>query len=210
MSNQNPATAVEAENPAAPGLFDLLKLAFTKQGSRYTPDAPEDEDKLEAPAAPAPRTLISQPQPFRTVSEKGLKLIKEFEGCKLKAYRCPAGVWTIGYGWTQGVKPGMVWTMQKAEEMLVEGVKPYAATVAKAIGKASTTQGEFDALVSFCYNAGEGNFKKSSMLKFHVRGLKSMAANAFLRWTKARVRGKMVTLKGLVRRREAERALYLS
>ena len=194
------------------GLLDDLKLRFTVQGSRIEPEVPDEQpsEPVEAIKPAIPKTLISQPQPFRTVSEKGLKLIKEFEGCKLKAYRCPAGKWTIGYGWTIGVKPGMVWTREKAEQMLVEGVKPYAATVAKAIGKTPTTQGEFDALVSFCYNAGPANFLKSSMLKFHVRGLKSMAANAFLRWTKARVRGKMVTLKGLVRRRESERALYLS
>lgn len=198
MTNQNLATAAE------PGLFDLIRLKFTKEGSRATPEEPEDTE-LELP--PVPRTLISQP--FRVVSSKGLKLIKEFEGLRLRAYRCPAGVVTIGYGWTKGVRMGDVWSVQKAEEMLIEGVKPYAATVARAIGKAPTTQGEFDALVSFCYNAGPANFLKSSMLRLHVRGMKTMVANAFLRWTKARVRGKMVTLKGLVRRRTAERALYL-
>lgn len=194
------------------GLLDDLKLRFTVQGSRIEPEVPDDApaEPVEAIKPAIPKTLISQPQPFRVVSPKGLALIKEFEGLKLKAYKCPAGVWTIGYGWTKGVKPGMVWTVQKAEEMLVEGVKPYAATVAKAIGKTPTTQGEFDALVSFCYNAGPANFLKSSMLRLHVRGMKSMAANAFMRWTKANVRGKMTVLKGLVRRRTAERALYLS
>ena len=194
------------------GFIDDLKLKFTVQGSRVTPDAPEvDTVEPVEPVKPViPKAVAAQPQPFRVVSQKGLALIKEFEGCKLKAYRCPAGVWTIGYGWTHGVKPGMVWTMQKAEEMLIEGVKPYAATVAKAIGKTPTTQGQFDALVSFCYNAGEGNFKKCSMLRYHLRGQKRLAADAFLNWTKARVRGQMTVLRGLVRRRVWERALYLS
>lgn len=194
------------------GLIDDLKLRFTVQGSRIEPEAPDDEpaEPVEAIKPAIPKTLISQPQPFRVVSQKGLALIKQFEGLRLKAYRCPAGVVTIGYGWTKGVRMGDVWTREKAEQMLVEGVKPYAATVAKALGKTPTSQGEFDALVSFTYNAGEGNFKKSSMLRYHLRGQKKLAADAFMRWTKARVRGKMVVLEGLVRRRKAERALYLS
>ena len=104
MTNQNPAMAVDQLS-----IFDLIRLKFTKQGSRVTPEAPEEADEPEAPAVPVPvpRTLISQPQPFRVVSDKGLALIKQFEGLKLKAYRCPAGVWTIGYGWTIGVKPGI-------------------------------------------------------------------------------------------------------
>lgn len=190
------------------GLIDDLKLRFTVQGSRIEPEVPDDEpaEPVEAIKPAIPKTLLSQPQPFRTVSQKGLALIKEFEGLRLKAYRCPAGVVTIGYGWTKGVRMGDVWTRQKAEEMLVEGVKPYAATVAKAIGKTPTSQGEFDALVSFCYNAGPGNFLKSSMLRRHLRGQKQLAADAFLKWTKGGGR----TLPGLVRRRRAERALYLS
>jgi lysozyme len=140
------------------------------------------------------------------VSPKGLAIIREFEGCKLKAYRCPAGVWTIGYGWTIGVKPGTRWTQQKAEEMLIEGVKPYAKAVSESIGKAPTTQNQFDALVSFCYNAGPGNFRKSSMLRFHRQGKYQQAADAFLGWNK----GGGKVLKGLVRRRKHERALYLS
>lgn len=200
MTNQNPATAAE------PGLLDLLRLKFTKQGSRFTPEVPEDADEPDAPAVPVPRTLISQPQPFRVVSAKGLALIKQFEGLRLKAYKCPAGVWTIGYGETRGIRPGMVWTREQAEKALVEGVKPYVNTVAKAIGKTQTTQNELDSMVSFCYNVGPGNFLKSSVLKYHLRGQKKLAADALMKW----VKGGGQTLPGLVRRRRAERALYLA
>lgn len=190
------------------GLLDDLKLRFTVQGSRIEPDMPDDEpaEPVDAIKPAIPKPLISQPQPFRVVSSKGLALIKEFEGLRLKAYRCPAGVATIGYGWTKGVRMGDVWTVQKAEEMLVEGVKPYAATVAKAIGKTPTTQNEFDSMVSFCYNVGEGAFRKSSVLRYHVRGQKKFAAEAFMKWVKGGGR----TLPGLVRRRRSERALYLA
>ena len=146
------------------------------------------------------------PSAVRSISQKGLNLIKEFEGVRLKAYRCPAGVWTIGYGWTRGVKSGDVWTRAKAEQMLVEGVKPYVASVVAAIGNAKTSQNELDAMVSFTYNVGPANFRKSSVLRYHLQGKKASAADAFLSWTKAA--GK--TLPGLVRRRKAERALYLS
>ena len=135
--------------------------------------------------------------------EKGLCLIKEFEGCKLKAYKCPAGVWTIGYGWTSGVKPGDVWTQAKAEEMLVKGVVPYSNAVSKACPKA--TQNQFDAMVSLCYNIGPGNFAKSSVVRFHNAGKFSKAADAFLMWNK----GGGKVLAGLTRRRKAERKLYL-
>lgn len=136
--------------------------------------------------------------------EKGLCLIKEFEGCRLKAYRCPAGVWTIGFGWTPGVKPGDVWTQEHANEMLVTGVKPYAAAVAKACPH--TTQNEFDAMTSLCYNIGPGNFAKSSVVRLHNAGDRHGAANAFLKWN----RGGGKILAGLDRRRKAERALYLA
>lgn len=135
--------------------------------------------------------------------DKGLCLIKEFEGCRLKAYKCPAGVWTIGYGWTPGVKPGQVWTQEQAEEMLAKGVKPYAATVAKTCPHAS--QNQFDAMVSLCYNIGPGNFIKSSVARLHNQGNFNAAADAFLKWNK----GGGKVLAGLDRRRRAERKLYL-
>lgn len=190
-------------HPAQPfGPVDTLKLQHTAQGARVEPVLPPEE-AVNEPVKP------TKSQGWVT-SPRGLAIIKEFEGLRLRAYRCPAGVPTIGWGWTRGVKMGMVWTREKAEEMLVEGVKPYAKTVAEAIGKAPTTQGQFDALTSFCYNAGPANFLKSSMLKLHKAGKYQAAADAFLRWTKAKTKKGFVTLPGLVRRRKHERALYLS
>jgi lysozyme len=132
-------------------------------------------------------------------NESGLALIRQFESCRLKAYKCPAGVWTIGYGWTHGVKPTDQWTQAQAEEMLVKGLDQYENAVQSAIGAHSTTSNQFSALVSICYNIGAGNFVKSSMLRHHKAG------DAFLLWNKAG--GKV--LNGLTKRRQAERALYL-
>jgi lysozyme len=138
-------------------------------------------------------------------NESGLALIRQFEGCRLKAYKCPAGVWTIGYGWTHGVKPTDQWTQAQAEEMLVKGLDQYENAVQSAIGAHATTSNQFSALVSICYNIGAGNFVKSSMLRHHKAGDYAKAADAFLLWNKAG--GKV--LNGLTKRRQAERALYL-
>jgi lysozyme len=138
-------------------------------------------------------------------NESGLALIRQFEGCRLKAYKCPAGVWTIGYGWTHGVKPTDQWTQAQAEEMLVKGLDQYENAVQSAIGAHATTSNQFSALVSICYNIGAGNFVKSSMLRHHKAGDYQKAADAFLLWNKAG--GKV--LNGLIKRRQAERALYL-
>ena len=140
------------------------------------------------------------------ISQKGLDILKEFEGLRLEAYRCSAGVPTIGYGWTSGVKMGDVWTREKAEHMLIEGVKPYEKAVQEAIGDAKTSQNQYDAMVSLCYNIGPGNFKKSSVAKLHKEGKYAQAAAAFMMWVKAG--GKIIG--GLIKRRNKEKALYLS
>lgn len=140
------------------------------------------------------------------ISQRGIDLIKEFEGFRSSAYKCPAGVWTIGYGHTAGVKPGMKVTREQGEAMLRKDLKIYERHVAEALGNARTSQGQWDALVSFCYNAGPGNLRKSSMLRLHKQGRFLSAAQAFMAWTKGGGR----VLPGLVRRRKAEKALYLS
>ncbi|AXW96847.2 lysozyme [Cronobacter sakazakii] len=143
-------------------------------------------------------------------SEKGLALIKEFESCQLKAYRCPAGVWTIGYGWTQPVdgKPvraEMEIDMPTAERLLKTGLIGYENDVMKLV-RVKLSQAQFDALVSFTYNVGSRNFSTSTLLKKLNAGDYAGAADEFLRWNKSR--GKV--LNGLVRRRAAERELFLS
>lgn len=144
-----------------------------------------------------------------SISKVGIDLIKSFEGCYLKAYKCPAGVWTIGWGTTEpinGVKPheGMVITQQQADDLLIKNLKAYENAVNKYVTY-SINQNQFDALVSFAYNCGNGALKTSTLLKKLNAGDIEEAANEFLRWNKAN--GKV--LKGLTRRREAERKLFL-
>ncbi|HBC9222184.1 TPA: lysozyme [Enterobacter cloacae] len=143
-------------------------------------------------------------------SEKGIALIKEFEGCKLTAYQDSVGVWTIGYGWTQPVdgKPiraGMTIKQETAERLLKTGLVRYESDVSRLV-KVGMTQGQFDALVSFTYNLGARSLSTSTILRKLNTGDYAGAADEFLRWNKAG--GKV--LNGLTRRREAERALFLS
>ena len=143
-------------------------------------------------------------------SDKGIALIKEFEGCKLTAYQDSVGVWTIGYGWTQPVdgKPiraGMTIKQETAERLLKTGLVSYESDVSRLV-KVGLTQGQFDALVSFTYNLGARSLSTSTLLRKLNAGDYAGAANEFQRWNKAG--GKVLT--GLTRRREAERALFLS
>lgn len=136
-------------------------------------------------------------------SQKGLDLIKSFEGLRLSAYKCPADVWTIGYGTTAGVKPGQTITKERAEELLREDLKRFEGYVDRLV-KVPLTQGQYDALVSFVYNLGPDALEKSTLLDQLNLGDYDSAAEQFGRWVKAG--GK--TLAGLVRRRAAERALF--
>lgn len=143
-------------------------------------------------------------------SDKGIALIKQFEGCKLTAYQDSVGIWTIGYGWTQPVdgKPiraGMTIKQETAERLLKTGLVSYESDVSRLV-KVGLTQGQFDALVSFTYNLGVRSLSTSALLRKLNAGDYAGAADEFLRWNKAG--GKV--LNGLTRRREAERALFLS
>lgn len=143
-------------------------------------------------------------------SDKGISLIKQFEGCKLTAYQDSVGVWTIGYGWTKPVdgKPiraGMTIKQETAERLLKTGLVSYESDVSRLV-KVGLTQGQFDALVSFTYNLGARSLSTSTLLRKLNAEDYAGAADEFLRWNKAG--GKV--LNGLTRRREAERALFLS
>ena len=131
-------------------------------------------------------------------SNNGIELIKKFEGCRLTSYQCPSGVWTIGYGHTAGVCKGMTITQQKAEEYLKSDLSKYEKYV-EATGL-TLNQNQFDALVSFTYNCGNGNLKK-----LIANRTLSQIADALLLYNKAS--GKV--LEGLKRRRAAERDLFL-
>jgi lysozyme len=137
------------------------------------------------------------------ISDEGLALIKRFEGLELTAYRCPAGVLTIGYGSTgPHVKPGMCISEAEADKLLRKDVARFEEGVSHIVG--TTTQNRFDALVSFTFNLGLGNLMSSTLLKKHRAGAFGAAADQFLRWDKANGR----VLAGLTRRREAEAAMY--
>lgn len=132
--------------------------------------------------------------------QAGLNLIKQFEGCRLTAYKCPAGVWTIGYGHTAGVTSGQTITQAEADKLLVEDVAKYEQKVNKYYDRYKWNQNEFDALVSFAFNIG-------SIDQLTANGTRSRAviAEKILLYNKAA--GKV--LAGLTRRRESERALFM-
>ena len=133
-----------------------------------------------------------------------IPLIKEFEGCKLKAYKCPAGVWTIGYGHTDGVKEGDEITQQEADRLLADDVHSFSAGVQRLV-TSDINRNQLGALTSFAFNVGLGNLRHSTLLRLVNKGDFVGAANQFPRWNKAG--GKV--LAGLTRRREAERKLFL-
>ena len=144
-------------------------------------------------------------------SQAGLNLICEFEGYHRRlpngdctTYRCPANVLTIGYGCTEGIREGEVWTQQQAQDRFRSELVKHEAAVAR-MATVDLNQNQFDALVSFSYNCGTGALQKSTLLKKVNAGDFDGAGRAFKDWT----RGGGKVLPGLVRRRAAEAALFL-
>ena len=135
-------------------------------------------------------------------SQRGIKLIKQFEGVRLTAYKCPAGVYTIGYGHTRGVKRGMKITEEEASAYLTVDLLNSEKAVERYDSVYHWNQNEFDALVSFTFNCGAANLR--SLLRNGRRNRSQIAATLPL-YRKAG--GKV--LKGLERRRAAEKALFL-
>lgn len=139
------------------------------------------------------------------ISERGLALIREFEGLRLAAYPDPAtggDPWTIGYGHTKGVKQGDTCTKEQAEEWLRADAQEAAIAVLRAV-VIRLSQSQLDALTSFVFNLGIGNLRKSTLLK-KLNAADPAAADEFAKWTYAA--GKV--MPGLVRRRAAEAALF--
>jgi len=145
------------------------------------------------------------------MSQGGLdNLLKKFEGCKLKAYRCPANVCTIGYGHTNGagapmVNDGMTITQAQAENILKLDIVKYEIAVMDLV-KVKLTQNQFDVLTDFAYNAGVGNLKSSTMLKKVNAGDLDAVPAELMKWTK----GGGKVLPGLVRRRQAAGAWWIA
>lgn len=134
-------------------------------------------------------------------SANGIKLIKTFEGCRLEAYKCPAGVWTIGYGHTSNVVEGMKITQEIADDFLRADLIRFEKYVNQYDGVYHFTQNQFDALVSFTYNCGAGNLKK--LVAGGMRTVEEIS-EALLRYNK----GGGKVLPGLVKRRKAEKELF--
>lgn len=143
----------------------------------------------------------------RHINAAGLQILKESEGLELKAYRDPVGIWTIGYGSTgPHVTPGKVITEAQADDLLREDLTRFESWVAKNCAPA--TDNQFSALVSFCFNLGEGALKDSTLRRKHMEGDYVGAAAEFGKWNKARVGGVLKELPGLTKRRAREAQLY--
>ena len=137
------------------------------------------------------------------ISQEGLSLIKKFEGCKLQSYKCAAGVWTIGYGSTNGIEEGMEISQERADMLLLEDVEVFEKAVNELV-EVPLEQNQFDSLISWTFNLGPTNLKNSTLLKvLNDKDYEGVPAQ-IKRWNKA---GGEV-LQGLVRRREAEALLF--
>jgi lysozyme len=131
-----------------------------------------------------------------------------FEQRRLTAYLCPAGVPTIGWGHTKGVKLGDTCSVQQADIWLTQDLEDAAAAVSSLV-HVPLTQGQFDALTDFVFNLGAGRLKSSTLLQLLNDGRVFAAADQFERWVHGKVNGQDVVLPGLVKRRAAEAAMFL-
>lgn len=137
------------------------------------------------------------------ISERGLNLIKSFEGCRLSSYKCPSNKWTIGYGHTQGVCEGMVITQEQADKFLFEDVQRFVNAVNQYQSRFNFNQNEYDALVSFTYNCGEGSLQ-AVMSCCNTKQEIAEECKLYNRSSTGQI------LNGLVRRREEEYKLFMS
>ena len=137
------------------------------------------------------------------ISQEGIALIKKFEGCELEAYKCAAGVWTIGYGSTKGVKEGDTIEQEDADKLLNEEMSEYEGYINDMV-KVPLKQNEFDSLVSWVFNLGPTNLKNSTLLRVLNEGKYHEVPEQIKRWNK--VNGKVN--EGLVKRRKSEALLF--
>lgn len=148
--------------------------------------------------------VFGMPNTGLETSPVGLELVTDFEGCKLEPYKCPGDVWTSGVGHTATTRPGEVLSHEQVASNLVTDVKDAERIVNRYV-RVPLTQGQFDALVSFSFNVGEGNFRSSTLLKKLNAGDYAGACHQLPRWIYSS--GKK--LAGLERRRLAERDICL-
>lgn len=151
------------------------------------------------------------------ICREAVDLIAETEGVKLKAYLCPAGVWTIGRGKTRGVKQGDQITIEQADQLFLEDLTSFTNRVRPLLQR-EPTENQLGAMVSLAYNIGVGSsdprlpggFTRSTVLRKFNQGDNEGSAEAFKMWNKARVNGKLQELRGLTIRRAREAALFLT
>lgn len=197
---------------ASPGEFSYFMQLVNKAisaGQKYFSYFLTNNKLFNITVNSSATTMVIDKAPMRLNTE-GLNLIKKFEGCKLTAYKCPSGVWTIGYGNTYyedgtKIKQGDKITQQRADELFKNIVeKKFAEPIRKLI-TSYVTDNMFNAIVSFAYNVGLGNLKNSTLLKkVNANPNDKTIADEFAKWTKSG--GKV--LAGLVKRRKAETDLY--
>jgi len=142
------------------------------------------------------------------ISQRGIDLIRRYEGCKLDAYLCQAGVPTIGYGHTKDVKLGDTINLGEAQDLLRDDLQGFEKGVSRIVA-VKLEQCQYDALVSFSFNLGLGSLKSSTLLKKLNKGSYMGAAREFPRWNKVRVGGKLIVSRGLVNRRKSEQDCFL-
>lgn len=145
-------------------------------------------------------------------SEHCIALIKEFEGLATTAYVCPVGVLTIGYGHTKGVQKGDKITEKAATNLLRNDLKALSIHLVRSLNacEIEITQDQFDALCSFAFNVGINALINSTLWSLLRQNKFRQAADEFLKWNKGTIDGRKVEIKGLTRRREAERKLFLN
>lgn len=147
------------------------------------------------------------------ISQQGIDFLKRRESLRLKSYKDSAGVWTIGYGTIRikgrPVTANMTCTETQAEEWLWDDCRDVVETVNKAVGDLGLTQNQFDSLVSFTYNVGNGGFLTSTLLKV-IRARGPVVQDLFTRWCKVRDprTGQLVVSRGLYNRRVMEYQMY--
>jgi lysozyme len=141
---------------------------------------------------------------MRKTSQRGIDLIKKWEGCRLIPYQCQAGVFTVGYGCTTKTDIGPI-TQEYAEELLRKDLERFEIAICSLV-RVPLTQNEFDALVSFTFNVGITAFQSSMLLAQLNDGSKPAAAKQILRWHHIKEKDS----KGLTKRREDEYALFCS
>jgi lysozyme len=154
-------------------------------------------------------------------SGRGISLIKQFEGCHLRPYLCPANLWTVGYGHViypaQASAPdrrsypldpvhNCTWTQEEVDSLLAADLSRFEQGISRMFAGVADHQAHFDALVCWSFNVGLGAAQSSTLRMKYNRGEYDAAADEFLKWNKSAGR----VLPGLIRRREAERALFLS